>query len=954
MADALTIQGMIDANADVDTIEKAALEDMIVTARNGREFPSAPRAVRLILEQGTIDAFLFLTKADLDTGNALGSDTPITLVDGDFALVLDDETLNNNGYYKMQSGELTWLNLNASKQALAEIEQAKQDAIDAAAIDASNKTANAKTDILSKVKNAFDTKAQMTASGLPDGSHAQVDSDSVGANNGSYKKIAGVWTKTPYDIQKLINDKTEITIDNMLVNGDFKNGFTGWSQVRSQMSIVNENMIVTMTGAEASGFIRQGFTAVIGNEYLIKTRFKVNSADCLKVEIGNSSKFGSAGYITINNPAQDAWIEVSEIRTATSSTSNDIFIAAWYSSPEVALGKKLEVDYVSLINLTTSFPEGIPNQDVMDTIFTDRPAPYGYGIQDLIKEKLYPNGTNGVLDYIKLTDSDREPVDEVDLYPAVNISVGAIVKPYGKISTASTGYRHTGFIDVGMFDKIILGNFTLNTQGYSFFDADYKVVKFTDTIDSDYVLNGEIEVPVNAKYFSRTLIGSGREQYEFITIKGVYSRSSYEVFALKDNSLSYSDSHKKEMIKTVLSSALVTQLQGEYTSTGVVNVNSDYIHTGLIDISDYEGVELTNFTSVYLDRFWLNASKEIIQSYSYTKDVTKYLLNGWYKKPAGGKYFVANLKNPTTSDLNGIISGERQLNTSDFQRKGSSGDATTGFEIIGDRAKTYKSIDLYNENFPNLKPLRIYNAGQRPNYPYNENYLNFSTEIYREAWGIQMTMNLHKPNYPESLYPTKDVLGANGLAMEWGAEGFSWHVSPPKLDWGTRAFMAFKIGGSGVRTSTKYHFREGTQIQSFVPQWSERTDGTGGDGWLESTNNPSYDETIPTRTNLRHSVEFKSPELYQCAYSSTQNAMWEHYVRCRGTLKAPTAAVNGDSIHRQDFSVATGADADGNPITKKVAQIEIVYADDGTNNEAYIVFKTWNKSTQSWDEKLKL
>lgn len=139
MAEAVTIQGMIDAGTDVDVIEKAANEDMIVIARNGREFPSAPRAARLILEQGTIDAFLFLTKADLDIGNALGSDTPVTLVDNDFALVLDDETLNNNGYYKMQSGSLVWLNLNASKQALAEIEQAKSAAIAAAATDAQTK-----------------------------------------------------------------------------------------------------------------------------------------------------------------------------------------------------------------------------------------------------------------------------------------------------------------------------------------------------------------------------------------------------------------------------------------------------------------------------------------------------------------------------------------------------------------------------------------------------------------------------------------------------------------------------------------------------------------------------------------------------------------------------------------------------------------------------------------------
>lgn len=157
MADALTIQGMIDANVDVKTIEQVATEDMIVTARNGREFPSGPMASRLILEQGTIDAFLFLTKADLDTGNALGSDTPITLVDDDFGLVFNDETLNNNGYYQMRSGELVWLNLNASKQALAEIEQAKQAAIIAAASDATTKANAAQSAAITASQTYADT-----------------------------------------------------------------------------------------------------------------------------------------------------------------------------------------------------------------------------------------------------------------------------------------------------------------------------------------------------------------------------------------------------------------------------------------------------------------------------------------------------------------------------------------------------------------------------------------------------------------------------------------------------------------------------------------------------------------------------------------------------------------------------------------------------------------------------
>lgn len=139
MAEALTIEQMINGSIDVDTIEQAALEDMIVTARNGREFPSAPRAVRLILEQGTIDATLFKTKVDLDSGNALGSETPVSLIDDDFALVFNDDDVDLNGYYQKQAGVWEYLPYNIQRQALNQIENAKQDAIGTATADATEK-----------------------------------------------------------------------------------------------------------------------------------------------------------------------------------------------------------------------------------------------------------------------------------------------------------------------------------------------------------------------------------------------------------------------------------------------------------------------------------------------------------------------------------------------------------------------------------------------------------------------------------------------------------------------------------------------------------------------------------------------------------------------------------------------------------------------------------------------
>lgn len=131
MAGAITMQGLIDASLDSDTLGAFANEDKLITSRLGAEYPSAPMASRLILEQGTIDAELKPTKAALD------ADT--VLVDSDFALVYNDDAVDLNGYYQKQGGVWEYLPYNIQRQALNQIEQAKQAAIDAAATDAQTK-----------------------------------------------------------------------------------------------------------------------------------------------------------------------------------------------------------------------------------------------------------------------------------------------------------------------------------------------------------------------------------------------------------------------------------------------------------------------------------------------------------------------------------------------------------------------------------------------------------------------------------------------------------------------------------------------------------------------------------------------------------------------------------------------------------------------------------------------
>lgn len=99
MAEPITMQGLIDANVDADTLGEFANEDKIVTSRLGAEYPSAPMASRLLVENGLLGATPFSTYAAM---------TASALVDGDYAVVTNDADLIKNGVYKKQGGGFTY------------------------------------------------------------------------------------------------------------------------------------------------------------------------------------------------------------------------------------------------------------------------------------------------------------------------------------------------------------------------------------------------------------------------------------------------------------------------------------------------------------------------------------------------------------------------------------------------------------------------------------------------------------------------------------------------------------------------------------------------------------------------------------------------------------------------------------------------------------------------------
>lgn len=183
MADAISIQELIDARTDAKTLEEAVNGDAVTTvlSRLGESYPTLANALSQIdgkldnadaqikqaitdlFQNGGLPATPFATKALM---------TASPLVDGKYAMVTNDAV--NNGLYVKTAG--AWVKSAYDPTMLA----------------------NTYTDNKVKgVTNNFKTKALMTASTLPNDSYAMVTEDTE-ANNGWYSKVGGAWVKSAY------------------------------------------------------------------------------------------------------------------------------------------------------------------------------------------------------------------------------------------------------------------------------------------------------------------------------------------------------------------------------------------------------------------------------------------------------------------------------------------------------------------------------------------------------------------------------------------------------------------------------------------------------------------------------------------------------------------------------------------------------------------------------------
>ena len=170
-----------------------------------------------------------------------------------------------------------------------------------------------------------------------------------------------------------------VTLTNMVMNGDFNDGATGWTLTnsnRATIEVVDGYGQFTGTGMASNYEITfpNVSSSIAGHVYYYRSDIRVaNGVPAqLMVYYGTSSVISGA-------VVQSVWMAKSTRWTAPTSTATRYLRVEWGTS-EAQLGKITHLDNVVLIDLTTAFGAGNePTKEQMDTMLSQFPNSYFNG-----------------------------------------------------------------------------------------------------------------------------------------------------------------------------------------------------------------------------------------------------------------------------------------------------------------------------------------------------------------------------------------------------------------------------------------------------------------------------------------------------------------------------------------------------------------------------------------------
>lgn len=143
---------------------------------------------------------------------------------------------------------------------------------------------------------------------------------------------------------------------NLIVNGDFSNGTTGWTSYASTSTVSNGNLTNTATGSNYDPTIFQD-TLPIGDIVYGYSRVKVNGSAVVNLTIRMN---GSSPISVVNNPVSGVWY-FSSIIGVCSTNRYEVFHT--YVSAGASAGQSMEVDFAGAFNVSQMKLKGVKDDN---------------------------------------------------------------------------------------------------------------------------------------------------------------------------------------------------------------------------------------------------------------------------------------------------------------------------------------------------------------------------------------------------------------------------------------------------------------------------------------------------------------------------------------------------------------------------------------------------------------
>ena len=217
---------------------------------------------------------------------------------------------------------------------------------------------------------------------------AETDIDALQADKADSADVypkSEVYTKTEVDTKDATKaDKLMAT--NLVSNGDFSQGTTGWTLNGSSSNVVTNNILrQTFNGTEWTPGISIPFTIFANRKYYVSYFFDSNDVTNNKIV-----RFGTSPYLTIYDGAARPLRKSVVVAPLSNFSTFNMFVNG-YTHHKPLNTEYGEYGWVIIIDLTTLFGVGNePSKETMDRLLAEFPNSWFDGTKELMNLKTLP------------------------------------------------------------------------------------------------------------------------------------------------------------------------------------------------------------------------------------------------------------------------------------------------------------------------------------------------------------------------------------------------------------------------------------------------------------------------------------------------------------------------------------------------------------------------------------